>query len=907
MQETGIYRAFDWVNRHARLMISGVIVAVLALGLAGSIVANGDEPNFDPAGEIFETADRADNVLRSESSVASATFLVEAGDGGDVLTAAGLREWLAASDRVRTSDANDHLVNTYDSDLDVRVDGIVSIADAVDSALPGGLAGASDTEVKAALDDLLATDAHTASFVFSLSEQGSYTGGIWTSPAFTAQVVFDDATFQSSSAVEQWLRDVQATVRADASVIDPIGVAIDGDLTFEEAAQDSSPFIFLAVALIVLLVAIVHRSYWSSAVLAVGLGATMLAYYGFASLIGLKMGSLLLAFIVPIAMVSFGVDFYIHGTGRVRESQLGGSSGGNSAYPAGMRAVFGAMLLAALSSIAAFLSNAVSGTEAIIQFGVGSAIAIGAAYLILGLMAPRALLALEDYIGPSPRLGWSRPFYWVGQFVVAVVGGLAVALAAVVPSIGTAAVAVLVVVVAIAPAMATRRRNRRAVRHGRELRHGAKGVAHGIRPVGGFVTGLAARRAVTIPMILVVTALGVGAALNVRSGFEINDFLASDTDFVKSIERTFTHFPSSGEGSSYIFVEGDLTNPDALAAIDGAVAEIDASAAGFGRRSSGELIVGLHAAEIVRMTASDSAAAKAIAATGVILTDLDRDGLPDSATQVRAVYDYVGVHGVPSSDGGVAVAAEEVAGILFDDGTADQATAIVVQVGSFTDGAIIVPVRAALEEAAATIEIAAPSVSALVSGDVIAQFVSLESFTNSTLLSLPLAVLLTLLIAFVMLRSLRYAVAAVLPIGFVVTGVYAFMSVAGYTVNVVTATIAAIAVGVGIDFSTHFTARFREELGVKGDRLEALRRAGEGTGGALVLSAATSILGFLVMALAPTPIFATFGALTAVMIGFALLASLVVLPTILLLVTAPMAEEAAVAAAVELEPAPAVA
>jgi predicted RND superfamily exporter protein len=38
------------------------------------------------------------------------------------------------------------------------------------------------------------------------------------------------------------------------------------------------------------------------------------------------------------------------------------------------------------------------------------------------------------------------------------------------------------------------------------------------------------------------------------------------------------------------------------------------------------------------------------------------------------------------------------------------------------------------------------------------------------------------------------------------------MAVAGYTINVVTATIAAIAVGVGIDFSTHFTARDLEEL-----------------------------------------------------------------------------------------------
>jgi predicted RND superfamily exporter protein len=143
-----------------------------------------------------------------------------------------------------------------------------------------------------------------------------------------------------------------------------------------------------------------------------------------------------------------------------------------------------------------------------------------------------------------------------------------------------------------------------------------------------------------------------------------------------------------------------------------------------------------------------------------------------------------------------------------------------------------------------------------------------------------------------MLRSFRYALVSVVPIGFVVVGVYAFMGVAGYTVNVVTATIAAIAVGVGIDFSTHFTARYREELATHRDRLVAVRRAGEGTGGALVLSAVTSVLGFLVMALAPTPIFATFGLLTAVMVAMSLLVALVVLPSFLVLVTPRQARSA---------------
>ena len=60
---------------------------------------------------------------------------------------------------------------------------------------------------------------------------------------------------------------------------------------------------------------------------------------------------------------------------------------------------------------------------------------------------------------------------------------------------------------------------------------------------------------------------------------------------------------------------------------------------------------------------------------------------------------------------------------------------------------------------------------------------------------------------------------------------------------------------------------------------------GAGTGGALVLSALTSVLGFTVMAFAPMPLFSTFGVLTAVMIALALAASLLILPSVLAVFT----------------------
>jgi predicted RND superfamily exporter protein len=162
---------------------------------------------------------------------------------------------------------------------------------------------------------------------------------------------------------------------------------------------------------------------------------------------------------------------------------------------------------------------------------------------------------------------------------------------------------------------------------------------------------------------------------------------------------------------------------------------------------------------------------------------------------------------------------------------------------------------------------------------------SLDATNRALQVSLPVALVLCLLVAGVFLRSVRYGVAAVIPIIMVVAWLYAFMELAGYAINLVTATIAAVSIGIGIDFAIHLIARYREELERTGSRDEAVRIAGEGTGLALVASAVSSAIGFGILAFAPMPLFASYGLLTALMIVMALVATLAVLPSVLRLIT----------------------
>ncbi len=96
-----------------------------------------------------------------------------------------------------------------------------------------------------------------------------------------------------------------------------------------------------------------------------------------------------------------------------------------------------------------------------------------------------------------------------------------------------------------------------------------------------------------------------------------------------------------------------------------------------------------------------------------------------------------------------------------------------------------------------------------------------------------------------------------------------------------TAIIAAIGIGIGVDYAIHIGERFVDERGGGHEPIAALTRTVQGTGGALLASAATTAAGFGVLALALVPSLQRFGFITAVAISYAFLASVLVLPSLL--------------------------
>jgi predicted RND superfamily exporter protein len=124
------------------------------------------------------------------------------------------------------------------------------------------------------------------------------------------------------------------------------------------------------------------------------------------------------------------------------------------------------------------------------------------------------------------------------------------------------------------------------------------------------------------------------------------------------------------------------------------------------------------------------------------------------------------------------------------------------------------------------------------------------------------------------------AVANLVPIVIAVAFVAASMRLLGIALNAFTATILALTIGLGIDYSVHVVHRFIDERRVA-DLETALNRTVVGTGGALAGSMLTTTFGIGVLVLAVLSVLGQFGVLTALSIVYSFFASMFILPSAL--------------------------
>ena len=869
------HRIAGRLERHSGWFILSVVAGTLLLVMPLLAMAPDERASESPGGRVYDLEELYNTNLPPRFH--GSFFIVEA-RSGDVLTQAPLWELYQNTQELRRADAEGrlnppgmpeqpYLVNSFDVDRQQPVVGIFTIADAVQVALAGDplnttLEQASDEEVKLAVS-LVLSDPRTADMKSFLYRETVVDRvvlgreiGYWSAPAMGVFVAADNGKLGGGAlrigatsdpvteTKEHFSRKVQAILRGEERSYGMWGVAIDAGLEIADEVGTAVPFIVATFLTVLVVVGISLRS--ARVVVLTGLGLAFMIVWlkGLSNLVGLD-SSTVLDFIVPIAMISLGADFAIHAVHRYQQERRVALDP-RSGFRLGMGGVLGALFLAMLTDAIAFLANATADIETVIGFGIGAGLAIFAAFVIMGLTVPLALMRWDAW-RVKPEAG------------------------------------------------------------GGDVEEPA--AEHGAGPggwsVAGLLVALARRRFAVLSVTALVTVVAGYFAFQLEATFDVKDFFRSDSDFVVGLDKLDEYVGESGGEPAIIYIQGDLTDPSALVAIQEFVARVAGNPyvakndEGEARLQQPRTIFTV----LEQVMGRDYARSQVERASGVALPadgaldELRHGGRvyrrPSSREQLEAIYDFVAVNGVPLSPVQDIYDALQVREALFHDATGshEDATAIVLGIPGSREQTTVVLSRDSLAEDIRLLE-EAPSISiAGLTGSSYTRQAALDATTEGLQRALLVAVTACLLVTVVAMRSLRYGLVTILPIGLVVAWLYAFMYVFGFGLNFVTATIAAVSIGVGIDYAIHMTQRFREELARAGDRVVALREAARGTGRALLASAATSTVGFAIMALAPMPMFAAYGFLTAVMIVLAASASLLVLPSLLLLVAPAPQEE----------------
>jgi len=122
----------------------------------------------------------------------------------------------------------------------------------------------------------------------------------------------------------------------------------------------------------------------------------------------------------------------------------------------------------------------------------------------------------------------------------------------------------------------------------------------------------------------------------------------------------------------------------------------------------------------------------------------------------------------------------------------------------------------------------------------------------------------------------------VVPIALVIGLVFGGMYLFGVPLTFVTAFLASITVGLGIDYNIHISDRFAQEFAEGLDPVPALHETVTGTGGALLGSALTSGAAFATLLMHPSPVFQSFGFIVVVALLLSFAVSVLVFPSLLL-------------------------
>jgi predicted RND superfamily exporter protein len=525
---------------------------------------------------------------------------------------------------------------------------------------------------------------------------------------------------------------------------------------------------------------------------------------------------------VPVLLIGLSIDYAIHIFMRHREERAQLENGVRGSMRVALAGVGIALVWVTATTVIGFLSNLTSPVPPIQEFGIVSSVGITAALLVFGVLVPALKVEIDGFLESR---GWDRQKRAFGT------GG---------------------------------------------------GRLGSLLSVGAT----AAKRApfVVILLVVLVSAGGAYGATQVDTSFNQEDFLAEDppgwmeelpepfkpSEYTakQHLEYVSQNFQIQGsQGQAQLLLEGPVSNPTALTAVADATeqaAESDVSQ----KLANGEADIRSPLSVMGQVAAENESFNATLAAA-----DPDRDGVPEE--DVAGVYDEL-----------FAVAQEQAEGVIHrtDAGEYRALRMVVSTSGAVSNSEVTTEMQAIADAAEVGTDLTVTATGDLVLFQIV-QDQLLETVIQSLLVTL-VAVFAFLMVAYRITEgSATLGAVTLLPVVFSVSWILGTMYLLEIPFNVLTGMITSLTVGLGVAYSIHLSERYNQELDRTGSVWTAMERAVTGTGGALLGSAATTVGGFGVLAFAILPPLQQFGIITGLTITYAFLASVLVLPSLLVVWT----------------------
>lgn len=159
----------------------------------------------------------------------------------------------------------------------------------------------------------------------------------------------------------------------------------------------------------------------------------------------------------------------------------------------------------------------------------------------------------------------------------------------------------------------------------------------------------------------------------------------------------------------------------------------------------------------------------------------------------------------------------------------------------------------------------------------------LQSLFDSQIATLGFVVVILFIMFLILFRSIKVSLIALLANIIPISVIFGIMGWLNIPLDIMTITIAAIAIGIGVDDTIHFIHRFKEEFKIDHNYVNAMRRSHQTIGYAMYYTSLVIIMGFSILVLSNLIPTIYFGLLTVVTMFTVLIADLLLLPKLLLI------------------------